>query len=78
MDISENEFNEITSYVQSKYGINLKKKKNLIVGRLENYLVRNGYKSYSEYMKKIKSNPTGEESTQLVNLLTTNHTFFFT
>ncbi len=76
MDISEAEFKEITSYVESNYGINLQHKKNLIVGRLENYLVRNGYKSYTEYMQKIKTNPTGKEAATLVNHLTTNHTYF--
>ncbi len=76
MKISEAEFKDIIHYVKSNYGINLKNKKTLIVGRLENYLIRNGYNSYAEYMDKIKSNPTGSDATALVNQLTTNHTYF--
>jgi len=76
MDISEAEFREITEFVETNYGINLKKKKNLIVGRLENYLVRNGYKSYSDYIRKIKTDPKGKETETMINYLTTNHTYF--
>ncbi len=76
MDISEAEFKDITSYVETNYGINLKQKKKLIIGRLENYLVRNGYKSYSEYMQKVKNDSTGAEANVLINHLTTNHTYF--
>lgn len=76
MEITEAEFKDITTYFESNYGINLKSKKNLIVGRLKNHLIRNGYKSYSEYMQKIKSDKTGKLAEELVNILTTNHTYF--
>ncbi len=76
MELSEAEFKEISRYVELNYGINLEHKRNLIAGRLENYLVRNGYSSYSEYMQKIKSDPTGKAANSLVNQLTTNHTYF--
>ncbi len=76
MEISESEFKEITDYVKLNYGINLKNKRTLVVGRLENYLVRNGYKSYNEYITKIKNDPKSREALTLVNQLTTNHTYF--
>ena len=55
MNITDEVFYDMVNYIQKNYGINLKNKKNLIVGRLENYLVRNGYKDYREYMEIVKN-----------------------
>lgn len=74
--ITDSEFRRIVYYVKSHFGIDLSHKKVLIAGRLENYLVRNGYSSYDEYMELVERNPSGEEARNLVNALTTNHTFF--
>jgi len=74
--LSENEFQSIVSYVKGKYGINLSQKRTLISGRLENYLIRNGYRSYGEYFQHVEQNPGGEEEANLINVLTTNHTYF--
>lgn len=76
MTITDDVFNEMVKYIEDNYGINLKKKKNLIVGRLENYLVRNGYKDYREYMNYVKSDASGNEANVLMNYITTNHTYF--
>ena len=74
--ITDSEFNRIVLYVKSHYGIDLSQKRVLVTGRLENYLLRNGYSSYNEYMAKVEDNPSGEEARNLVNVLTTNHTYF--
>lgn len=74
--ISDNEFNRIVSYVRGRYGIDLSKKKVLIMGRLENYLLRQGYSSYNAYMDEVENNPSGEEAANIINVLTTNHTYF--
>ncbi len=74
--ITDSEFNRIVQYVKKNYGIDLSQKKTLIVGRLENYLVRNGYSGYSDYMAKVEEHPEGEEAKNLINVLTTNHTYF--
>jgi len=74
--ITDSEFQRIVSYVKSRYGIDLSKKKVLVGGRLENYLIRNGYSSYGEYMNMVESNPSGHEAENLINVLTTNHTYF--
>lgn len=76
MEISESEFQRIVYYVKSKYGIELGHKRTLIEGRLENYLIRKGYSSYSEYMNQVEYNPNGQEAKDMINVLTTNHTFF--
>jgi len=74
--ITDSEFNRIVQYVRKNYGIDLSQKKTLVVGRLDNYLVRNGYSGYSDYMAKVEENPGGEEARNLINVLTTNHTYF--
>lgn len=74
--ITDSEFNRIVFYVKQHYGIDLSQKRVLVAGRLENYLHRNGYSSYNEYMAKVEENPSGDEAKNLVNVLTTNHTYF--
>ena len=74
--ITDSEFQRIVAYMKRNYGIDLSQKRVLVGGRLENYLVRNGYASYDEYMTKVEQNPGGVEATDIVNVLTTNHTYF--
>lgn len=75
--ISDKEFNKLTEYVKSNYGINLtEKKKTLVVGRLQNILQQKNFNNFSEYYEYIVSDSTGEAVTTLVNKITTNHTFF--
>lgn len=76
MNLTEEEFKRIVLYMKRNYGIDLAKKKVLIAGRLENYLRQQGYQSYTEYMNVVESDITGKEARQLVNHLTTNHTYF--
>ena len=77
MQLTDKEFSWIVSYVHKRYGINLSQKRVLIAGRLENYLLRNGYQNYSEYFTKVEQDPNGEEATNMINVLTTNHTYIF-
>jgi len=74
--ITEQEFRRIVVYVKRNYGIDLSGKQILVNGRMENYLLRNGYSSYDEYMTRVETNPAGEEARNLINVLTTNHTYF--
>ncbi len=76
MTITDKEFQRIVNYIKLHCGINLQEKRVLIVGRLENYLARNGYGSYDEYMSFVESDSTNKEMMNLINALTTNHTYF--
>ncbi|HBA97986.1 MAG TPA: chemotaxis protein CheR [Lachnospiraceae bacterium] len=76
MQLTDREFAWIVSYIHTNYGINLSQKRVLVTGRLQNYLLRNGYKSYGEYIARIEKNPKGQEAVNLINVLTTNHTYF--
>lgn len=77
IEIKDEEFYAITSYIKDTYGVNLTKKKPLIEGRLSNYITDLGFNSYMEYFQHAKSDKTGDEMTMLLNKLTTNHTYFF-
>lgn len=74
--MTEAEFLRIYRLIKSKYGIDLDRKKEIVQGRLDNYIRRGGYQSYSEYMNAVESDFTGRLEKELVNILTTNHTFF--
>lgn len=76
MRLSDNEFLHIVNYVRGRYGIDLSHKRTLITGRLENFLLREGYQSYAEYIRLVEKNPNGPEAGNLINVLTTNHTYF--
>ena len=74
--ITEQEFERVAGFVKDHYGINLAGKQILVNGRMNNYLLKNGYSGYNEYMAKVEENPSGAEARGLVDALTTNHTYF--
>lgn len=74
--ITDNEFRQIVAYVKSHYGIDLSQKRVLVNGRLETYFLRNGYSSCEEFLRKVINEPHGEAAEHLINVLTTNHTYF--
>lgn len=74
--ITDSEFARIVAYMKQNFGIELGQKRVLVGGRLENYLAKNGYASYNEFMAKVEADPHGSAATDLVNVLTTNHTYF--
>lgn len=76
ISINDNEFMKLTTFIQDNYGINLSSKRHLIEGRLGNMLTERGFDSFSDYFKFVFSDNSKEEITNLINRLTTNHTFF--
>ena len=78
MDITELEFNKFSSYVRQNFGINLSEKKiSLITNRLESLFATNNYKSFSEYYEYVIADKSGKAVNELLNRITTNHTFFY-
>lgn len=69
-------FRQISEFMKSKYGIDLSAKEAVVEGRLTNMISREGYSSYGEYYNSMINDPTGRMEKQLVNVLTTNHTYF--
>ncbi len=76
MNMTEKEFERLYHFLKSRYGIDMSNKKEIVNGRLENYVRIQGYKSYTEYINAVESDITGNLEKKLVNLLTTNHTYF--
>lgn len=74
--ITDQEFSELVQFIKRNYGINLAQKRCLVLGRLQNYIVQNGFESFSEYFQHIVNDRSGQAGTILVNKLTTNHTYF--
>lgn len=76
MHLTDQDFIRIVEYVKDRYGINLIKKRLLIEGRLYFTVKNKGYESFKEYIDHVFANPDGEEMTEFINRITTNHTFF--
>ncbi|MDP4087309.1 MAG: protein-glutamate O-methyltransferase CheR [Bacillota bacterium] len=75
--MTEKEFIQLTEYIESNYGIHLKKeKKTLVMGRLHNILVENKCSTFSDYFNLLKMDKTGNVVSAFINKITTNHTFF--
>lgn len=76
LEISRSDFNKLTGFIKEKYGLNLADKKSLVESRLYNYVLDCGFESFSEYLNAVYCDETGREMANLINKLTTNHTYF--
>lgn len=74
--MTDEEYLRIARFLKSRYGIDMSRKKEIISGRLENYIRANGWNTYTEYMNAVEKDVTGGLEKKLVNLLSTNHTYF--
>ena len=76
LSINDKQFMRLTEYLKSNFGVNLVKKRTLVESRLNNYLVKNGFTSYADYLDHAFNDRTGREMGQILNLLTTNYSYF--
>jgi chemotaxis protein methyltransferase CheR len=77
LTITDKEFRQLAGFIQANYGIHLKEeKKALVIGRLQQVLIKMNLKSFSEYYDYLARDKTGESAATLVDRMTTNHTFF--
>lgn len=74
--LSDQEFATLTEYLRRGYGINLSKKRTLIEGRMNHYLIKHGFNDYSTYFKVLFNDPSGSEMSNVINVLTTNYSYF--
>jgi len=74
--LKDSELRELTGYMKANYGINLIEKKLLIEGRLTNMITEKGFSNFSDYLKSVFKDTSGNEISVLINKLTTNHTYF--
>ncbi len=74
--MTEQEFFRIYRYLKSRYGIDMERKKEIVQGRLDNYIHAHGFTNYTDYMNAVETDITGTLEKDMVNILSTNHTFF--
>lgn len=78
LSISKKEFEAIRVLVYDRFGINLSdQKQNFVIGRLQKVLRRQGFSSFGQYLEYLKNDTTGESLSELIDRISTNHTFFF-
>ena len=77
LTITDSEFRRLADYIKKNYGIYLKdSKKALVAGRLNNLLVNKNFDNFTDYIDDLLADKTGTAITELINKITTNHTFF--
>lgn len=74
--ITDEEFLRISAYMKQHYGIDLSQKKVIVNGRLEKHIKGGGWRNFNDFMDAVEKEPSGAQAKTLVNLLTTNHTYF--
>ena len=57
--MTDEEFFRIYRLLKDGYGIDMERKKEIIQGRLENYIVTNGFGDFSQYMNAVEMDFTG-------------------
>lgn len=78
MRITPEEFRTFSVYVKDNFGINLTdKKKTLVTSRLNSVVEKHGYESFTAYFNHVASDASGKSVIELLNRITTNHTFFY-
>jgi chemotaxis protein methyltransferase CheR len=78
IDIKEEEFRQISQLVYQRFGINLTEKKKVLVrGRLNKLLHQSNYHDFESYYNAIINDSSGKKLLELVDKISTNHTFFF-
>ena len=76
MQILDCDFERLVTFVKTKYGINLQDKKFLVETRLSNYILDCGFRDFSDYCTVLYNDTTGREVANMINRITTNHTYF--
>jgi chemotaxis protein methyltransferase CheR len=76
IELSDDELARLAAFMSNRFGINLKAKRVLVQGRLNNYLIQSGYENYESYLNRLFRDETGAEASRLAELLTTNYSFF--
>ena len=76
LTLNDRDFQTLITFIHQNYGIDLSKKRQLIVGRLSNTIVSLGFTSFGEYINNLVTNKKPEDIELMLNKLTTNYTFF--
>lgn len=75
-NISDEDFRRMVQFISSAYGIDLSKKRQLVVSRLSPSLKARGYKDFHSFLKDLLTKKEVADVELVLNRLTTNYTFF--
>lgn len=76
LTLTDQDFQRLYVYIKQNYGIDLSKKKQLIVSRLSHTLAAQGFRDFKGYVDEILSGRDTDMVTAMLNKLTTNYTYF--
>ncbi len=77
-NLSDGDLATIIRLVREHSGISLNDgKRELIVARLQKRVRQNGFRSFTQYVKHLREDQSGEELVALLDAIATNHTSFF-
>ncbi len=78
MNLTDAEFNEIREIIYTRFGISLgEHKRSLVIGRLRKLALQKGFNSFAELVSFVKTDPSGSSLQEMIDRMSTNHTFFF-
>jgi chemotaxis protein methyltransferase CheR len=76
--LSDREMDRIVRLVYERSGITLHQgKRALIVARLHKMLKAGGFQSFSDYVRHVETDRSGQQLSILIDAISTNHTSFF-
>ncbi|WP_321394023.1 protein-glutamate O-methyltransferase CheR [uncultured Desulfuromusa sp.] len=77
MAISDSEFTQLRDLIYQRFGINLtEQKRSLLVGRLQKLMRKLNLPTFSAYFEYLDQDKTEAGLSELVDLISTNHTYF--
>jgi chemotaxis protein methyltransferase CheR len=78
IQITDEEFRLFRTFIYDNFGINLTDaKRALLMNRLQKILKQKAFSSFSEYFESIQTDKSLSELGELIDAVSTNHTFFF-
>lgn len=77
MSISDSEFSSLREMIYTRFGINLtEQKRSLLVGRLQKMLRTHRIDTFEDYYRYLEKDTSGKAVSDLINLISTNYTYF--
>lgn len=77
MRISDDEFGRLRDLIHHRFGINLtEQKRSLLVGRLQKLMRKLNLATFADYYEYLNNDKTEAGLSELVDLISTNHTYF--
>jgi chemotaxis protein methyltransferase CheR len=78
LTLTDADFSFVSTLVYDTFGIRLtEQKRTLVAGRLSRRVRQLGYSSFRDYFLHLQDDTSGVELSELINRVTTNHSFFF-